>query len=296
MELPFHTLDVFTAERFGGNPLAVVLEAQGLTSARMQTIAAEFNLSETVFVLPPDNPAHSAKLRIFTPRRELPFAGHPTVGAAALLASLRGFLGGDAFVVLEETIGIVRAAVRQKAGEPIYAEFGVPKLPEAIGEAAPIDRLAVALGLAPSEIGFENHRPTKFSAGVPYTMVPVRDLEVIGRAQLMPAYWAEAFGSSGGAYVYCRQTHYTSMHFHARMFVPDIGEDPATGSAAAAFAGVLQKFDLPAGGTHACRIEQGYEMGRPSDIRLEVVVEHGAIKAVRIGGYSVPVCRGTIIV
>ncbi len=300
MELAFHTLDVFTNVRFGGNPLAVVLDAQGLTSAQMQVVAGEFNLSETVFVLPPENPAHSAKIRIFTPKRELPFAGHPTVGTAALLATLRGGLAGgaqgDALVVLEEVIGTVRAAVKYKAGEAIYAEFGVPKLPEAVGEPAPIDRIAAALGLAPNEIGLENHKPTRYTAGVPYAMVPVRDLEVIGRAGLVPAHWTEAFGTGGGVFVYCRQTHYTSSQFHARMFMPDIGEDPATGSAAAAFAGVLQRFDLPSGGTHSCRIEQGYEMGRPSEIRLEVSIENSQLRGVRIGGYAIPVSKGTLFV
>jgi trans-2,3-dihydro-3-hydroxyanthranilate isomerase len=300
MEFAYHTLDVFTTERFGGNPLAVVLDAVGLNSAQMQTIAREFNLSETVFVLPPDSSAHSAKIRIFTPGRELPFAGHPTVGTAALLAMTRGLVGpqgGDALVVLEEVIGTIRGAVRWKAGEAVYAEFGVPKLPEPWGgDVPPNDRLAVALGLAPSEIGFENHKPTRFTAGVPYTFVPVRDLEVIGRAALMASHWAEAFGAANGAYVYCRQTLHMSAQFHARMFVPDIGEDPATGSAAAAFAAVLHRFDLPGGGVHHCRIEQGHEMGRPSEIRVETTVENGQLRGVRIGGHAVTVGHGRITV
>jgi trans-2,3-dihydro-3-hydroxyanthranilate isomerase len=299
MDLSYHTLDVFTTVRFGGNPLAVVLDAGHLTSAQMQVIAREFNLSETVFILPPDNPAHSAKVRIFTPGRELPFAGHPTVGTAALLAVERGLVGpngGDAMVVLEEVVGTIRAMVHAKAGQPLYAEFGVPKLPEPWGgEVPPDDRLAAALGLSPTEINFENHKPTRFSAGVPYTFVPVRDLEIISRAVMVPAHWNDAFGANNGAYVYCRQTLHTSAQFHARMFAPDIGEDPATGSAAAAFGAVLGRFDLPGGGAHSCRIEQGHEMGRPSEIRLETSVENGLVRSVRVGGHIVMVARGTLM-
>jgi trans-2,3-dihydro-3-hydroxyanthranilate isomerase len=299
MDYAFHTLDVFTTERFGGNPLAVVLDAKGLSSTQMQDIAREFNLSETVFVLPPDNPAHSARLRIFTPATELPFAGHPTVGTAILLAGLTGRMGegaGEAIVVLEETVGLVRVGVRRKAGEAANAEFDAPKLPEALTPIAPVDRLAAALGLAPSEIGFENHKPSRFTAGVPYTFVPVRSLDVIGRASLNSGYWAEAFGPQDGAYLYCRETLHTTSQFHARMFIPEIGEDPATGSAAVALAGAIHKFDAPKNGITAYRIEQGHEMGRPSFIKLEVGLEHGALKTVRIGGHAVQVCKGTLTV
>lgn len=299
MELDFHTLDVFTTERFGGNPLAVVTNGQALSSAVMQQVAREFNLSETVFVLPPANPAHSARIRIFTPQRELPFAGHPTVGAAILIAELNGRLGpapSEALVMLEETIGSVRVGVRRKPGEPVYAEFDAPKLPEPLASPPPADRLAAALGLAPSEIGFENHKPSRYSAGVAYTFVPVRNIESIARAGLHHGYWEEAFGQGGGAYLYCRETLSTGSAFHARMFVPDVGEDPATGSAAAAFAAVVFRFDALTEGEHVMRIEQGHEMGRPSLIIMEAVVRANALKAVRIGGYAVRVARGTMTI
>lgn len=298
MQLEFHTLDVFTNERFGGNPLAVVRGGDGLTSAQMQTIAREFNLSETVFVLPSENPAHTAKLRIFTPARELPFAGHPTIGAAALLAESSGRLaaGGDAIIVLEETIGRVRVGVRAKPGEPVYAEFDAPKLPEPLTAPPHAELLATALGLAPAEIGFENHKPMRLSAGLPYSYVPVRNLESIARACLNRTYWEQAFGTGGAAYVYCREAAHTTSQFHARMFVPDVGEDPATGSAAVGFAGVILKHDQPIGGDHSYRIEQGYEMGRPSLIRLEMTVDNGQLRAVRIGGHSVRVAEGRITV
>src|ERR671925_515093 len=167
MPLVFHTLDVFTEQRFGGNPLAVVLDADELDAERMQVIAREFNLSETVFVQRPANPAHSARIRIFTPAAEVPFAGHPTVGTATLLAQIRApDLGGDhdAIIALEENIGLVRVGVRLRRGHAAFAEFDAPKLPEESGAMPPVERLAAALNLIPSEIRSANHRPTRFSA------------------------------------------------------------------------------------------------------------------------------------
>ena len=293
----FHTLDVFTADRFAGNQLAVVMDAGALTSVQMQSIAREFAISETVFVLPPSNPAHSAKIRIFTPGLELPFAGHPTIGTAVLLASLKasGAPGMDeALIVLEESIGIVRVGVRHKAGEAAFAEFDTPRLPEPQSAPISIDRMADALSMSPAEIGFENHRPTRYSAGVPYSFVPVRDLASIARAKMILPYWESAFGAYG-AYVYCRETAHTTSHFHARMFAPDlIGEDPATGSAAAAFAAVLLRFDDIKDGSRRMVIEQGYEMGRPSSIELEITVTGGQLRLVRIGGRAVRVSSGTL--
>src|SRR5262249_27393878 len=164
MRLPYYVLDVFTRTPFHGNPLAVVLEADALETGRMQTIAKEFNLSETVFVQKPEREAHTARIRIFTPGREVPFAGHPTVGTGVLLAELRfthGGSNGEALVVLEEKIGIVRVGVRLRAGVAPFAEFDAPKLPEDLGALPPTDRIAAALGLRTGEIGFENHRPTR---------------------------------------------------------------------------------------------------------------------------------------
>ncbi len=303
MGLPFHTLDVFTDTPLGGNPLAVVLDAEGLDKARMQAIAREFNLSETVFVLPAEAPAHTARLRIFTPKGELPFAGHPTVGTAVLLAELNGADAGarrDAIIVLEEEVGPVRVGVRMRPGEAPFAAFDVPKLPRDGGAPAPEDQIAAALGLAPSEIGFENHVPSRFTAGIAFTFVPVRDLETIGRARIVAQHWAAGFrgDSLGAAYLYCRQTVHTHSHFHARMFAPGLGlpEDPATGAAAAAFAGVLHRFDAPTSGAHSCLIEQGYEMSRPSSITLEVEIAGGEMRNVRIGGHAVHVMKGELAV
>jgi trans-2,3-dihydro-3-hydroxyanthranilate isomerase len=294
-------LDVFTEVRFGGNPLAVVLDADELDEGGMQTIAREFNLSETVFVLKPVNPAHTARVRIFTPAAELPFAGHPTVGAGALLALLRAPApdgAGEALVVLEEGIGIVRVGARLRPGAPPFAEFGAPKLPEETGTLAPPDRLAEALSLIPAEIGFENHRPTRYAAGNAWAFVPVASLDTIAKARVVPQHWDAVLGSQGlaGAFLYCRQTVHTGAAFHARCFAPEFGiaEDPATGSAAVAFAGPLLRFDALPDGTHRRFIEQGYEMGRPSAIALGVEVQHARLAAVRIGGHAVRVAEGRI--
>jgi trans-2,3-dihydro-3-hydroxyanthranilate isomerase len=307
MQLTYHVLDVFTDTRFGGNPLAVVLDADGLDPQRMQTVAREFNLSETVFVLTPQNATHTARVRIFTPASELPFAGHPTVGAAALLAELRSGLRsetgatappGDALIVLEEAIGIVRAGVRLRPGAPPYAEFAAPRLPAEAGTLAPPERLAAALGLIPAEIGFENHRPTRYTAGVPFAFIPVASLEAIAKARVAQPHWDEALKGQGlaGTFLYCRQTRHTTSSFHARLFAPHMGipEDPATGSAAAAFAGVVQRFDSPPDGHHKRLIEQGYEMGRPSLIALTMEVDRARLAAVRIGGHAVRVAEGRI--
>lgn len=301
MHLPYYILDVFTDKRFTGNPLAVVLGADGLEGARMQAIAREFNLSETVFVLKPQNAAHTARVRIFTPAAEVPFAGHPTVGTGALLAEIKApspQTRGDALVVLEEAIGPVRVGVRLRAGAAAFAEFDAPKLPEDGGAMPPADQLAAAFGLIPAEIGFENHRPTKFSAGNSFAFVPVASLTAMAKAQVAPQHWATVMRRQGhtGAFLYCRQTVHNTSAFHARMFAPDMGvpEDPATGSAAAAFAGVVHRFDALPDGVHKRAIEQGYEMGRASLIELSLHVEGAKLASVRIGGHAVRVAEGRI--
>ena len=301
MQLTFHKLDVFTSTPYAGNPLAVVLDAQELDGERMQQIAREFNLSETIFVLPPENPVHTAKVRIFTRFEELPFAGHPTVGAAILLAQQKfGEVDReeDAIIVLEEGIGAVRVGVRLRPRVAAFAEFDAARVPKQVGDPAPTDRLAAALGLAPNEIGFENHRPTRYSAGLPFTFVPVRGLDAIGQIEIRMQHWQEAFGDDGpkAAFAYCRQTVHRRSAFHARTFVPSLlgAEDAATGSAAAAFAGVIARFDDPRDGVHNGLIEQGYEMGRPAEISLELELEAGELHAVRIGGHAVPVMQGRL--
>ena len=297
MKRRFVTLDVFTTRRHAGNPLAVVLEAEGLDTEAMQAIAREFNLSETVFILPPEQAGHRAALRIFTPGGELPFAGHPTVGTAVWLALHDDAAGAlPEMLVLEEKVGPVSCAVEVRGSHAGHAVFTLPRLPERVGEAPALAATAAAVGLAPGEIGFGDHSPASYSAGVPFLFVPVATREAIGRAKPQAAEWQAAVGR-GGAFLYTRETAETGHAYHARMFWPGtgIGEDRATGGAAAAFAGVVMACDRPEDGDHRLVIEQGYEMGRPSQITLEISVRGGALASARIGGSAVLVSEGVLL-
>lgn len=292
--------DVFTDTPLSGNPLAVVLDADGLDGDAMQAIACEFNLSETVFVMRPTAAQHKAAIRIYTPKFELPFAGHPTVGTAIALSELGG--GGEAeILVLEERIGNVRCVVSRK-DEASFAEFDLPELSRPLDFNVEPAAIGAALGLDAHDIGFENHRPGLWSAGVGYLTVPVAGLEAAGRALLDTRAWRELApdrpdGFPVSAYVYCRETVHHDSAFHARMFVPGppTYEDPATGSAAAAFSGALVAFDAPPDGPHAVWIEQGIEMGRPSHIRLEMDIAGGEAVSARIGGHAIRVAEGRLL-
>ncbi len=294
----FFTLDVFTETALAGNPLAVVLDVEGLDEARMQAIAREFNLSETVFVFEPRNPIHSAKVRIFTPGRELPFAGHPTIGAACLIGHLRApdiLASRDLRIVLEEPVGDVVCLVRRRQGRALAADFTLPRLPERLEEAPPtLDAIARGLGLAADEIGFDRHAPSLFSAGAPFLFVPVRSLSASARARPGDMPWSENAGPA--TFLYTREVAETGSAFHARMFGGGWGvpEDPATGSAAAAFAGVAVAFDRPQDGEHVLVIEQGFEMGRPSRIVLGFEVRDAALRSASIGGSAVIVASGAL--
>ncbi|MBU3888906.1 MULTISPECIES: PhzF family phenazine biosynthesis protein [Methylosinus] len=299
MRLRFSTLDVFTNTRFAGNPLAVVLGADGLDSATMQTIACEFNLSETVFVLEPRDSINTARLRIFTPLRELPFAGHPTIGAAILLATQRApeMLTRNGIVIaLEEEIGLVRCDVVRDASRAILARFTAPRLPVRGAWSPEPAPLAKALGLESEEIGFGRHAPSTFSAGVELVFVPIRSRAALDRARPDPAAFAALLGERIGAYLYTSETVEPASAVAARMFANGvgIGEDPATGAAAAAFAGVAHAFEAPEDGEHEFVIEQGYAMGRPSRIILGSRIEAGALVAVTVAGHAVEVQRGDL--
>jgi trans-2,3-dihydro-3-hydroxyanthranilate isomerase len=290
--------DVFTSEVLAGNQLAVVFECDALDTARMLAIAREFNLSETVFILPPDNVAHEARVRIFVPTRELPFAGHPTVGAAVALAALRKGEGDHAFV-LEELVGDIscRAVIGGGAGR---AEFDLPRLPERIDYELAPDRVAAALGIAAEDIGFSGHLVSAFTAGVPYVTVPVSRIEAVRHAVINAGAWLDLIRFPGNVpaapYIYCAGGEGVGTHFHARMFAPwdGIAEDPATGSAAAALAGALTAFEKPLDGKTGYVIEQGVEMGRPSCIELTLCVSSGALDQVSIGGYAVKTAEGRL--
>jgi trans-2,3-dihydro-3-hydroxyanthranilate isomerase len=294
MRRRFFTLDVFTRQRFTGNPLAVVLDSGGLEPAAMQTVAREFNLPETVFVFPPGDPGQRARVRIFTPARELPFAGHPTVGTAVLLAHLDG--GADARdIVIGEEVGPVACHVRP-GGEGGHAIFVIPKLPQHLGPVRDAAKLAAALSLQPSDLGCEDFMPGHWTAGNPFTFVPVRGLDAIARARPDMSRWSDVFGPGDppGAFLFCREVADPAHAYHARMFAPAMGivEDPATGSAVAAFAGVLAADR--ADGRHDFAIEQGYEMGRPSVLHLSVTKRGGALESATVGGDAVIVSEGSI--
>ena len=297
MRRQFYTLDVFTDIALAGNPLAVVLDSEGLDDARMQAIAREFNLAETVFVQEPRNPVNTARLRIFTPARELPFAGHPTVGTAVLLAHLRApelLAREDLRIVLEEQVGDVVCVARHRKGKAMAAYFTLPRLPEPGGEAPSDEILAADLDLDVADIGFGAHRPTLYGAGTSNLFVPIASLAAMAKARPNLKSWGENGGPA--VYLYTKETANAGSNWHARMFASGWGvvEDPATGSAVAAFAGVLMRFERPSDGEHMAVIEQGVEMGRPSFISLGMVVEQGALQSATIGGSAVIVAQGVI--
>lgn len=303
MARAYSIYDVFTETRLAGNPLAVVFDGDGLSDETMQRIAGEMNLSETVFVQRPEHPGHAARIRIFTPARELPFAGHPTVGAAIALAERQQRQAGaalDLVSVLEENVGPVRCAVRLKPGQASFAEFDLPR--KSVRIDMPLDRqgLADALGVRATDIGFENHAPSIWSAGVPFLLIPVHDLKVAAKIDFDTGLWERVApfceGQLTSAYAYCRHGVHHQVKFHTRMFSPDMGiaEDPATGAAAAALSGAIHHFDALPDGHHAVIIEQGVEMGRTSFIHLHMDVNGQEIVSARIGGQAVRLAAGEL--
>ena len=298
MRRRFVTLDVFTERAFGGNPLAVLPDGSGIGAARMQQIAREFNLSETVFVLPPDDPAHTRRVRIFTPSAEVPFAGHPTLGTAFALAACGEIelTGERTEIVLEEGVGPVPVRIESRAGAPRRTRLTTAGPPE-LGPGAP-DAAAVArcLGLAADDVVVEAGGLRAASCGIPFLFVELRDRAALGRARLDTGEWERglAHGWAPDVYLYTRDVESPGIDLRARMFAPAHGvtEDPATGSAVAALAALLPP---PASdGEASFRIEQGVEMGRPSLLELEADWRGGELLAVRVGGTSVLVSEGEI--
>lgn len=290
MKRKYAIYDVFTTERLSGNPLAVVFEAEGLSTQAMQAIAGEFNLSETVFILPRVNPMADHKLRIFTPNYEMDFAGHPTVGAAVALTEGRGKAG----LILELNVGLTPCAVAVQDGVA-YAEFVAPALPQESELALHPDRAAKVINVEPFEVGFKRYGVSAFGVAKPYLYVPLDGLEVIARARPTADLLRGGFPYSG-IYAFTRRSVTKEAAFHARFFAPEMGmvEDPATGSAAVGLAGAIMKYEPPEDGRHVYIIEQGFEMGRPSMLRLELEVENSALKNVRLGGNAVKVAEGTL--
>ena len=298
MRYRFYTADVFTNRIFGGNQLAVLPRAQGLSASQMQQIAREFNLSETAFVFPSENPEHFRRLRIFTPKTELPFAGHPTIGTAHVLAAI-----GDidlsrevTSVVFEEGVGPVRVSVRASGGRPVAAQFTAAQLPHFGPEPPPPAELAVVLSLEPTDLAGEAWSPQAASCGVPFLFVVLSNREALGRARLDLGAWKDLLSEFWAPHLYCfaLDPELEGSHMRARMFAPAMGieEDPATGAAAAALAGYLGSRDSTKGGTLRWVVEQGFEMGRPSILEVEADKRNGQIAAVRVGGSSVLVGEG----
>lgn len=288
----FITLDVFTDQRFGGNPLAIFPDADGLDDATMQRIAAEMNLSETVFLQ--SGREHATRnLRIFTPKSELPFAGHPTVGAAIYLAATGGLEDGDT-LTMHTRAGDVVANIRRTAAGQTLAEITAPQTPQS-RPAASLEQCAAALSLTPEQIA---QAPRICDAGNPFTVIPVENREALSRARLDPAAWAAGPGSTSAAkmFIVTMDDWEKGDTIHARMFAPSIGiaEDPATGSAAVALTAFLAEVQSLADGDHHWRIHQGDDMGRPSVMALRAVVENGRVASAHVGGTAVRVLQGTM--
>lgn len=290
----YRVLDVFTDTAYGGNPLALLPEAEGLSGRQMQLIAREFNVSETAFVLPPRNKGETHRLRIFTPTRELPFAGHPTVGAALALAE-EGWT--DTEFVFGEDVGPVRVSLRQQKHLK-SAWLWAAKLPEKGPNPPPADALAAVISLRPTDILAGGWGPAMVSAGVPYLVIPLRDTDALARAELDFNRWREILKDSWADQVYlvAPLDGPRSTRYRARMFAPGIGipEDSATGSAATAFPGWLVPRLGLKDGIFTVNIEQGIEMGRPSTLMIEVELKGGTITVVRVGGTAVSVAEGTL--
>jgi trans-2,3-dihydro-3-hydroxyanthranilate isomerase len=293
MRLDFLLLDVFTNEKFKGNPLAVVTKADGLLDDQMQAIAREFNLSETVFLSKPKSERHSSAVRIFTPTVELPFAGHPTIGAAVVL----GLQLKVSAVRLEEQIGLITAVIEKPNKHSAEARFALPTLPAEIGKAPEKGPIALALGLEPDMIGCGQFAPAVYSAGVPFYLIPVRNAAVLRRIELNTTGWANTFPiGRHSIYVFTETPEEPDNNFAARMFSIGMGirEDPGTGSAAAALIGLLAKHSDDDGAQVEYVLRQGREMGRPSRLSLQFRKSGGALVHGGIGGHAVIVGEGCL--
>lgn len=286
MKVPFQTVDVFTDRKFGGNPLAVIPDARGLSTEQMQSIAAEFNLAETTFVLPPKDPKNTAHVRIFTPKSELPFAGHPNVGTAFVLARLGR--AGDRFV-FEEKAGLVPLDLMRENGAVVAARLAAPQ-PLTLGETVAPEIVAQAAGLQPGDIIGE---PVIASTGNNFLFAELRSRATLQAASCN----IEAFRKhlpmerTIGVHLYV-----TAPEIQSRMFAPLFGvpEDPATGSANVSLIGLLALADPRPDLTLSRTIGQGVDMGRPSVLEATAEKKAGKVVATYIGGRCVPMLSGTI--
>ena len=296
----YYTTDVFTSRRFGGNQLAVLPNADGLTTEQMQAITREFNYSESTFVLPAADPRHTRRVRIFTPASELPFAGHPTVGTAHVLAAIGeiALTGDETRVVLEEGVGPVPVLIRARDGQPVFCQLTAAQPPE-VGPPLP-DRagLASVLSLEEQDLLDGAYHPQTVSCGIPFALVPLRNRDAVRRARIRTEPWERMLAGTPGANImlFAFDPESPEHDVRARMYGPGVAvaEDPATGSACAALGGYLGARAKETEGTLRWVVEQGYEMGRPSLLEIEVEKRGGRVDVIRVGGASVMVCQGTI--
>jgi trans-2,3-dihydro-3-hydroxyanthranilate isomerase len=294
------TADVFTDQPFGGNQLAVFPDARAIPERRLLDVTREFNFSETTFVYPPSDARYTRRVRIFTPGGEVPFAGHPTVGTAHVLAAMGEIplTGETTRIVLEEQVGPVPVSIRSAGGRPTFAQLSVAKLPER-GPAPPARRdLATVLSLDVDDLSDDDWSPEAYSCGLPFLFVPLRDRDAVRRARIRMEPWEAVLAGKWApeVMVFAREGERAGSDVHARMFAPGLSvpEDPATGSACAALAGYLTPRDARRDGTLRWVVEQGFEMGRPSILEVEADVAAGVPTAVRVGGATVLVCDGTM--
>jgi trans-2,3-dihydro-3-hydroxyanthranilate isomerase len=298
MQLEFVTVDVFTDRRFGGNPLAVIPNAEGLTTEQMQAIANEFNLSETTFVLPPMDPTHTAEVRIFTPYYEMPFAGHPNVGTGFVVAT-RGTAYGRAVgnpILFEEKAGLVPIEVLRKGDAIIGARLTAPRKLLGGAEIA-AETVAAACSLAVEDIETAHHAPRTASCGTPFIFAEVKSREALTKAQPRRDVFVQHFPVDGatGIHLYLRDGH-DGVDIRSRMFAPlhGVPEDPATGSANVALVGLLASLRAEPDLALRITIAQGVEMGRPSLLQAEADKHGGEVVETRIGGRCIPVMSGRI--
>ena len=296
MKYRYYICDVFTETRFGGNQLAVLPQAVGLSTQQMQEIAREFNFSETTFVFPA-RAGHTRHVRIFTPAREIPFAGHPNVGTAFVLASAGEFgeIKSSLTVTFEEEGGLVSVAIQEAGGKVASCELTAPQA-LSFGKTLPVELVAAAIAIDSQEIVTKTHGPQVASVGLPFIMVELRDRSVLERARIsMNGFEALAAEDvMPDVYLYTRGTD--GFDIRARMFAPLSGvpEDPATGSANCALAGLLAHYSQDSNGSFSWRIAQGVEMGRPSTLIARAEKKDGVVQTTRIGGAAVLVSEGTI--
>ena len=296
MQRRYITVDVFTDRAFGGNPLAVVLDAGGLSTAQMQSIASEFNYSETTFVLAPQDPAHDAQVRIFTVNREIPFAGHPNVGTAFVLATQAS--KPPARLKFEEKAGLVPVEILQEQGRVVGAELTAP---QALKKLAPFsaEQAAACISLTAADIRTDRHPPQIVSVGLPFLVVELTSREALRRAKPDAAAFAKIFPCDGSdaVYFYTRDVPAAeACDLQARMFHPGssgLSEDPATGSATVAAAALLADLASERDGELKLRIGQGVDMNRASLLLTRVVKQNGTIVSAHVGGACVQMMEGS---